>query len=79
MKAVNSLISIASMFIYVAAYIKALEDLWVNEFPDIGNRPDILGSLYNLGHEKTPHNDPQANWFGEETDYFYDLMDEMLS
>ena len=64
---------------YVAAYIKALEDLWSKEFPEIGTRPDILGSLYNLGHEKTPHDAPQANWFGQQTAYFYDLMEETLN
>ena len=59
---------------YVAAYIKAIEDIWEDEFPEISNRLDILGSLYNLGHEKKPHNNPEANWFGEHTLEFYDLM-----
>ena len=64
---------------YVAAYIKALEDIWKSEFPEISNRPDILGSLYNLGHERKPHGSPEPNWFGEYVDYYYDLMGEALS
>ena len=36
--------------IYAAAYIRALSDIWREDFPEIDSRPDILGSLYNLGH-----------------------------
>ena len=63
---------------YDSAYINALEDLWEDEFPEISSSPDILGSLYNLGHGKTPHSNPKPNWFGEKVDYFYDLMGEAL-
>ena len=65
--------------IYAAAYIRALSDIWREDFPEIDSRPDILGSLYNLGHEKSPRNNPEPNWFGEKVDYFYNLMDEALS
>lgn len=56
--------------------LENLEDIWKDEFPTISERSDILGSLYNLGHEKEPHSNPKANWFGEKVDYFYDLMEE---
>ena len=61
---------------YVAAYIKSLEDLWSDEYPDIVNRPDILGSLYNLGHHKVPHGNPEPNWFGDEVKNFYDFWND---
>lgn len=31
--------------LYVAAYIKLIEDTWKKEFPQISNRPDIMGTL----------------------------------
>ncbi len=64
---------------YVAAYIKALTDLWTSEYPEISSDPAILGSLYNLGHNKSPHDNPKANWFGTEVSYVYNLMTEELS
>ena len=53
-------------------------------FPEITDRPDILGSLYNLGHTnndgtpRKPHSNPQANWFGEKTKMYYGLMPYLL-
>ena len=73
------LLNDASNVFYVAAYIKCLEDLWVEEYPEISTSSDILGSLYNLGHEKVPHDDPRPNWFGEAVEFFYDLMEETLN
>ena len=31
--------------IYAAAYIRALSDIWREDFPEIDSRPDILGSF----------------------------------
>jgi len=64
---------------YAAAYIRALQDIWVDEFPEISKRPDILGSLYNLGHEKKPHGSPKPNWFGEYVGDVYYVMEDALS
>ena len=65
--------------IYVAAYIKYLQDTWQSEFPTIAKRPDILGTLYNLGHEKTsPHSKPTANYFGDFVQENYDKMGYLL-
>ena len=63
---------------YAVAYIRALSDIWREDFLAINSRPDILGGLYNLGHEKSPRKNPKPNWFGEKVDYFYNLMDEAL-
>ena len=64
---------------YVAAYIKYFEDTWIDVFPEISSRPDILGTLYNIGHEKTsPNSNPGSNKFGDDVEYFYDLMGEAL-
>ena len=56
-----------------------LTDLWETEYPEISSSPAILGSLYNLGHNKIPHNNPKPNWFGVEVDYVYNLINEELS
>jgi|GEM_PF-2302092 len=69
---------------YVAAYLKSFQDNWSSAFPEITDRPDILGSLYNLGHTnndgtpRKPHSNPQANWFGEKTKMYYGLMPYLL-
>ena len=64
---------------YVAAYIKYFEDTWKEVFPEISSRPDILGTLYNIGHEKAlPNSNPGSNNFGDDVEYFYDLMGEAL-
>ena len=37
---------------YVAAYLKYQTDIWEEDYPDITEDIAILGTLYNLGHEK---------------------------
>ena len=64
---------------YVAAYIKYFEDTWSEEFPKISESPDILGTLYNIGHHREPHSNPVPTLFGKRAEYFYDLMGETLS
>ncbi|MCX4247869.1 PAAR domain-containing protein [Paraliomyxa miuraensis] len=51
--------------LYAAAYVRYFENTWREDFPQIGERADILGTLYNLGHESTsPNPTPNANDFG---------------
>lgn len=51
----------------VAAYLQYLIDTWKGEYPNIANDPAILGTLYNLGHEKTtPNSAPKPNDFGKD-------------
>ncbi len=66
--------------IYVAAYIKYFQDTWQDdEFPSIANRPDILGTLYNIGHESVqPHSNPGSNSFGDYVANNYDSMRHLL-
>ena len=64
--------------LYAAAYLQLLADLWKDDFPTIELRPDIWGSLYNLGHGKKPHSNPQPNSFGELVGIYYDHMGELL-
>ena len=42
---------------YVAAYLSQFVDQWKEEFPEISVRPDILGTLFNLGY-RTPNPNP---------------------
>ena len=64
---------------YVTAYIKAIEDYWIEAYPNISSDPGVLGTLYNQGHNfSTPHGNPQPGPFGEKTEYFYELMEEAL-
>ena len=63
---------------YGAAYLRYLQDLWGEEFPEIATRPDILGALYNLGDKKPPHSNPKPNEFGERVQKYYDLMESLI-
>ena len=37
---------------YVAAYLRYQTDIWEKEYPEITEDVAVLGTLYNLGHEK---------------------------
>jgi hypothetical protein len=64
---------------YVAAYLKYFQDKWMDAFPEITQRPDILGTLYNLGHQTThPNSDPKSRPFGDYVSLNYDKMAELL-
>lgn len=64
---------------YVSAYIKYFVDTWKADFPEIAERPDILGTLYNLGHSKKPNSSPKPNDFGNLVQHYYELMACLLS
>lgn len=49
--------------IYVAAYLKYMQDVWKKDYPQIASKPAILGTLYNIGSTKT-HGNPKSNEFG---------------
>ena len=34
---------------YVAAYLRYIQDIWKNKYPQISGKSDILGTLYNIG------------------------------
>lgn len=52
--------------IYVAAYLRYWVDKWKWQYPQIGRKPAILGTLYNLGENaKAPNPTPKANSFGK--------------
>ena len=61
---------------YVAAYLNYIQDYWKNTY-DISGRPDILGTLYNIG-EGSPNTSPQSNDFGKEVQKQYGHMLELL-
>jgi len=63
---------------YTTAYLKYFQDTWQAAYPNISNDPAILGSLYNLGHSKTPHANPQSNWFGDYVQQHYNAMSYLL-
>lgn len=65
--------------IYAAAYLRYFIDIWESEYPEIAARPEMLGSLYNLGHQQTsPHGDPKPNDFGLLVKEYYNLMGCLL-
>lgn len=70
--------------LYVAAYLKTFQDDWSSEYPLISSSPEILGTLYNIGHlnkdgsPREPHSSPEPTWFGENTKKYYDLMTYLL-
>ena len=59
---------------HVAAYLRYFIDAWSEEFPEIASRGDILCSLYNLGHNKPIHSNPQSNEFGKYASENLDLI-----
>lgn len=62
---------------YVAAYLSQFIDQWKEEFPEISVRPDILGTLFNLGY-RPPNPDPSPNSFGSTVDENYEYMRDLL-
>lgn len=50
--------------IYVAAYLKYLQDVWKKEYNKIASSPAILGTLYNTG-KTNAHSKPKSNDFGK--------------
>ena len=53
--------------------------MWMEDFPTIEYRPDIWASLYNLGHNRIPHANPQPRYpFGVLVGDYYDHMGELL-
>ena len=63
---------------YVAAYLRYLQDIWEGEFRDIKNRPDILGTLYNIGSERA-HPYPKSNEFGDKVMNIYYTLKFILN
>ncbi|HHV99252.1 MAG TPA: RHS repeat-associated core domain-containing protein [Clostridiaceae bacterium] len=50
---------------YVAAYLAYWQDIWKDTYPEIGERTDILATLYNLGvFANEPNSNPESNPFG---------------
>ena len=50
--------------VYVAAYLKYMQDVWRKNYEKIASSPDILGTLYNTG-KTDAHSNPKANSFGK--------------
>jgi hypothetical protein len=64
---------------YVAAYLKYFQDKWKEQFPEIGERADILGTLYNIGHNlTTPRATPESTLFGDFVQKNYDHVKNIL-
>lgn len=62
----------------VAAYCKYWQDTWSSTL-DISNRPEILGTLFNLGvNANSPNKSPKANSFGEYVGKSYSHVKDML-
>jgi len=60
---------------YVAAYIKYFIDLWSEVYPEITQRPDIIATLFNVGHQKTsPNANPESNEFGDYAEIAYNYL-----
>ena len=57
--------------LYAAAYLKIIQSFWQKRGYSIDNKPEIIGSLYQLGlfhpdgKVREPHFNPKPNKFGE--------------
>ncbi len=73
------LVNNGTNIVYVAAYIRYFVEKWRAKVPNIKQRPEILGTLYNLGHEKTkPNAKPVANPFGKYVKKHYNYVKKCL-
>ena len=59
-----------------AAYLSYLQMRWDGAY-DVSTDPAIWGTLYNMG-ERTPHSNPQSNWFGNKVNGYYWYMQLLL-
>ncbi len=66
--------------LYAAAYIKIMQNRWKNEGFPIGNKPQIIGTLYSTGlfhpngEERKPNKNPKSNKFGNKVGEFIKLF-----
>ncbi len=68
-----------SNIIYVAAYLKYWVDDWKFIYPKIGKKPEILGTLYNLGDSaKGANPKPKPNEFGKYVKKNYKFVKKKL-
>lgn len=75
--------------LYASAYLRVIQNFWSSSGYSIDDRPEIIGSLYQLGlfHSngkvREPHFNPRANKFGEKVkesiDLFSDFKKENLN
>ena len=60
---------------YAAAYLKYIQDVWKQAYPEIDGRTAILSTLFNIGvyGKKGIHSVPQPNDFGRfaRNNYFH--------
>ncbi len=48
-------------YLYAGLYMKQIQTQWANAGYDVSQRPDVLGTLYNLGfYYSVPKSDPQS-------------------
>lgn len=69
---------------YVAAYLRMICKRWDEAGFPIGDKPDIVASLYSLGThrpngaERIPHGSPVQNQFGRVAEQFYLISERVL-
>ena len=65
---------------YVAAYLRYIQDIWKNKYPQISGKSDILGTLYNIGEygKNGVNSNPQSNDFGKTVKKNYGKMQGLL-
>ncbi|MBQ4145373.1 MAG: hypothetical protein IJD36_01975 [Clostridia bacterium] len=63
---------------YVAAYLRYFQDRWVDAYPEIDGKTDILATLYNQGEKRPPHSNPTPNPFGVNAKKEYYYMRQLL-
>lgn len=67
--------------LYAAAYLRLIQSFWGNKGYSIDNKPEIIGSLYQLGlfypngKVREPHFYPKPNEFGENVEKSLNLFE----
>ena len=68
---VDKLLNDSTNIMYAAAYLRILQSYWAKAGYSIDTKPDIIGTLYSMGlfnkdgKVRTPHENPEPNYFGE--------------
>jgi len=78
---VERLKDVLTNIMYVAAKLKFSQDRWAEAGFDISNKPDILGTLYNIediDKPITPTKNPKPNDFGIGVKQNYDKVEKLL-
>jgi RHS repeat-associated protein len=73
----KKLVNVKTNIRYAGAYLKKIQDFWINAYPTIASDSAVLGQLYNIG-EGTPKQNPVPKEFGLTVEKYYTHIKKIL-